>query len=169
MRKLSVLRVTQTGPGRGLLRAGALALPCALGPAGIRADKREGDGATPRGRFALLARLFRAGRFPRTPGMAALRRDDGWCDDAASGRYNRFVRLPCAARHEKLWRADECYDGLVVLDHNRRPRVRGKGSAVFFHIAHGDLRPTAGCIAVRRNDMRRLLPQLGRQCAMVVG
>ena len=169
MRKLSILRVTQTAPGRGLLRAGALMLPCALGPAGIKAQKREGDGATPRGRFALLARVFRADRFPRGPGMAAIRATDGWCDDAASGRYNRAVRLPCAARHETLRRADQCYDAVVVLDHNRRPRVRGKGSAVFFHIAHADLRPTAGCVAIRRDDMRRLLPRLARRCAMEIG
>ena len=171
MRKLAILRVAYRpgSPARGWLIAGCLALPCALGPAGIEARKHEGDGATPRGRFALLGGHFRAGRFPRPARAAPIRRADGWCDDPASGQYNRAVRLPSPWRHEDLWRADHCYDMLIVLDHNRRPRVKGRGSAVFFHIAHDDLRPTAGCIAIRREDMRRLLPRLARHCTMVVG
>ena len=153
---------------RGRLSAGTLTIPCALGPAGTKAGKREGDGATPAGRFLLRQAMFRAGRFKRWNAAQPVRRDDGWCDDVASGRYNRPVKLPFAPGHEDLWRSDHCYDVLIVLAHNQRPRVKSHGSAVFLHIAHADLRPTAGCIAIRAGDMRRLLPRLSRHCTMAI-
>lgn len=172
MRRLTRLRVFgRLGDrGAGWLQAGDLRIACALGPAGVRAHKREGDGATPRGRFLLSKLYFRPdSRPPAARAGSAIRHSDGWCDDPASGQYNRPVRLPFAAGHERLWRSDACYDVIVVLEHNQRPRVRGRGSAVFFHIAHDDLRPTAGCVAIRAADMRRLLPRLSRRCVMAIG
>ena len=171
MRLLGTLRVAKSSglPMRGRLTAGALTIPCALGPAGIKMRKREGDGATPAGRFPLRQSMFRPDRFKRWNAAKAIRRDDGWCDDVASGQYNRPVKLPFKPGHENLWRADQCYDVLIVLAHNQRPRAKSHGSAVFFHIAHADLRPTAGCVAIRVEDMRRLLPRLSRHCAMAIG
>ena len=171
MRLLGTLRVAKASglPMRGRLTAGALTIPCALGPAGIKMRKCEGDGATPAGRFPLRQSMFRADRFKRWNAAKSIRRDDGWCDDVASGQYNRRVKLPFKPGHENLWRADQCYDVLIVLAHNQRPRTKSHGSAVFFHIAHADLRPTAGCIAIRVEDMRRLLPRLSRHCAMAIG
>src|SRR5690606_18279935 len=83
----------------------------------------------------------------------------GWCDDPDHPRYNRLVPLPFSAGHERLWREDHLYDIVVVLDYNLRPVVRGRGSAVFFHLARPGYRPTEGCVAVSERDMRRILLQ----------
>src|SRR5688572_28180132 len=93
-------------PTRGILRHGGLLVPCALGRAGVRADKREGDGATPVGTFALRRLWYRADRLdtPPTRGLPAreIHREDGWCDDPQAAEYNRPVTLPHPARHERL-------------------------------------------------------------------
>ncbi len=67
-----------------------------------------------------------------------------------------------------MWRKDRLYDVVGVMDYNIRPRLRGRGSAIFFHIATDDLSPTAGCVALRPRDMARLLPRLGRGVALWV-
>ncbi len=97
-----------------------------------------------------------------------MRADDGWCDDPASPAYNRPVRAPFTQSHQRLWRSDHLYDVCLVLDFNRRPRRYAGGSAIFFHLAHGDMRPTQGCIAIAPAAMRRLLPRLHRQVRVTV-
>jgi L,D-peptidoglycan transpeptidase YkuD (ErfK/YbiS/YcfS/YnhG family) len=142
-----------------------LRFPCALGRAGRRAGKREGDGATPIGSFHLRTVYYRPDRLlrPRTllP-IAPLRPLDGWCDDPRDRNYNRRVRHPYPASAERLWRADHLYDVVVVLGHNDRPRVRGRGSAVFMHVAGPGLAPTAGCIALRLPHLLRLIERMSR-------
>jgi L,D-peptidoglycan transpeptidase YkuD (ErfK/YbiS/YcfS/YnhG family) len=149
---------------RGLLLAGPLIAPCALGQAGTRLRKREGDGATPVGRTSSVGVFYRADRLPRPRTRlpaAPIRPDLGWCDDPTDRRYNRPVRLPFPASHERLWRDDGLYDVVVVLDHNLAHPRPGAGSAIFLHIAAADFAPTAGCIAVAPNAMRRLLALIG--------
>ena len=149
---------------RGFLVAGGFHARCALGRAGTRRFKHEGDGATPAGRFRLLALLYRSDRLrrPATGLLAtAIRPDSGWCDDPADRRYNRPVTLPFSARHERLWRDDHLYDVVVVIDYNLAPVVPGAGSAIFLHVAREDFGPTEGCVAVSGEAMRRLLPRLG--------
>jgi L,D-peptidoglycan transpeptidase YkuD (ErfK/YbiS/YcfS/YnhG family) len=92
-----------------------------------------------------------------------LRRDDGWCEDATHGRYNHPIRLPSPAGHETMWRDDNLYDIVGVLDWNMSPRVSRRGSAIFLHLARPDLAPTAGCIAVSSPDLKRLLARAGRR------
>jgi len=159
-------------PHLGLLTVGRLTLSCALGRTGLTRFKREGDGATPVGRFELLRGLWRADRGLPPGGPLAwspTRRDDGWCDDPADGRYNRPVRRPFRGSHEAMCRDDPLYDLVIVLDANLRRRVIGRGSAIFFHIAREGFEPTAGCVALRPADLRRLLPRLGPRPAMVIG
>jgi L,D-peptidoglycan transpeptidase YkuD (ErfK/YbiS/YcfS/YnhG family) len=143
----------------------------ALGRAGIRALKREGDGATPRGRFLVRQVLYRAdrGRRPRTllP-VRAIRDHDGWCDDPADRNYNRLVRLPSRRSAEGLRRADALYDLVLVLGYNDRPRVRGRGSAIFVHLARPGFTPTDGCIALSRRDLTMLLAVLRRDSTIVI-
>ncbi|MCK0206768.1 L,D-transpeptidase family protein [Starkeya koreensis] len=157
--------IARTGDRRrGWLILDGRAMPVALGRGGIRADKREGDGATPRGIWHPRELRYRAdhGLRPATHlPVRRTRREDGWCDDPADGRYNRPVRLPFRASHEEMWRADALYDLVVVLDHNERPRQAKRGSAVFLHLARPGFEPTAGCVAFRRADLRRLLARLG--------
>lgn len=137
---------------------------CALGKGGIRQDKREGDGATPVGRFALRRVLYRPDRGPApetglpTVPIAAT---DGWCDDPADPAYNRPVALPYPARHELMWRDDHLYDLVIVIGHNDDPPVAGLGSAVFVHLAGADWGPTEGCVALTRSDLLDLLAVAG--------
>jgi L,D-peptidoglycan transpeptidase YkuD (ErfK/YbiS/YcfS/YnhG family) len=156
---------------RGTLRAGAVVLPCALGRAGIRHAKREGDHATPAGKFRLLGGYYRPDRVTRQAWPLQLSRmkpGDGWCDDPASACYNRAMRLPFGAGREVLWRCDRIYDLIVVLDYNIRPRRRSRGSAIFLHCARPDFAPTEGCIALAFDDFRRLLPRLSRNTGLII-
>jgi L,D-peptidoglycan transpeptidase YkuD (ErfK/YbiS/YcfS/YnhG family) len=144
---------------------------CALGRTGRAYGKREGDGATPRGAWRLQQVLLRpyAMRFVQTAlPRRRLRRRDGWCDDPRDRNYNRPVVLPYPASSEELWRSDELYDAIVVMDHNQRPRIAFHGSAVFLHIAGRDCGPTQGCIAVSHGDMRKLLRICGKKTRLVV-
>jgi L,D-peptidoglycan transpeptidase YkuD (ErfK/YbiS/YcfS/YnhG family) len=137
---------------------------CALGHGGVRVDKREGDGATPAGRYPLRRVLYRPDRLSAPATLlpvAALRPDDGWCDDPADPQYNRPVRLPYAARHEELWRADALYDVVVVIGHNDAPAAAGMGSAIFMHLASADYRPTQGCVALALPDLLEILAEVG--------
>lgn len=132
----------------------------ALGRGGVRADKQEGDGATPSGRLVLRRILYRADRLapPRSAvPLEPIAPNDGWCDDPDDPAYNRLIRLPSTARHEELWRQDNLYDIIGVLGWNDAPVVRGRGSAIFLHVARPDLSPTDGCVALRLEDLRSVL------------
>ena len=144
---------------------------CALGRGGIIAEKREGDGGTPVGRFPLRQLYYRAdkGVSPVTTlPVRALSRADGWCDAPDHAAYNRPVPLPFAASHEKMWRDDYLYDLILVIGHNDDPPVPYHGSAVFVHLAHEDYRPTEGCIAFKRSDLEEILASLKPDDAVVV-
>ena len=133
---------------------------CAIGRGGIRIDKREGDGATPVGSFALRRVLYRPDRVapPVTSlDVAPLATDDGWCDAADHPAYNRPVKLPFAASHERMWREDGLYDVVVVLGHNDDPPVPGAGSAIFLHVAKPGYAETEGCVAIPLATLQELL------------
>jgi L,D-peptidoglycan transpeptidase YkuD (ErfK/YbiS/YcfS/YnhG family) len=146
----------------GLLRLGRLALRCAIGRGGARADKTEGDGATPLGLLPLRRVLYRADRLP-APACAVpvepIGPADGWCDDPSHPDYNRPVALPHPARHERLWREDPLYDIVGVLGWNDAPVVKGRGSAIFLHVARPGLAPTEGCIALPERELREVLAE----------
>jgi L,D-peptidoglycan transpeptidase YkuD (ErfK/YbiS/YcfS/YnhG family) len=149
-----------------------LTLPCALGRSGIAYLKREGDGATPAGRLRLVSLYARRDRIigPRTGlPIRPMRKHDGWCEDKRHGRYNCPIRLPSAAGHESMWRDDRLYDIVGVLDWNFRPRVRGRGSAIFLHLCRPGFKPTAGCIALRLPDLKRLLAAAGPRPEFLIG
>jgi L,D-peptidoglycan transpeptidase YkuD (ErfK/YbiS/YcfS/YnhG family) len=134
----------------------------AFGRSGLAAaaDKREGDGASPIGIWAMRRVLWRAdkGPAPRTGlPVTPILRDAGWCDAPEDENYNRPVKLPYPASAETLWREDDLYDLVVILGHNDDPVVKGKGSAIFMHLARPDYGPTAGCVALSRPDLEALL------------
>ena len=144
---------------------------CAIGRGGVRSNKREGDGATPAGRFPLRRVLYRPDRMapPRTAlPIAPLSPRDGWCDDPDHSLYNQALRLPHDARHEELWRADRVYDLIVILGHNDAPVVPGMGSAVFLHVAQPDYAPTAGCVAVSAGDLLTILAGVNHRTCLRV-
>lgn len=152
------------GATRGVMTFAGNQFHCALGRGGLTRFKREGDGATPAGRYQLLHVFFRADRVRRpltALPVSIISQKDGWCDAPGDPNYNRHVILPYPASREVLWRDDNLYDILVVLDQNLRPRKRGGGSAIFLHIAKPGYLSTEGCVAVSLPAMRRLLATTG--------
>jgi L,D-peptidoglycan transpeptidase YkuD (ErfK/YbiS/YcfS/YnhG family) len=144
--------------------AGPFAVPVALGRGGILANKREGDGATPRGTFRLKRLWWRADRDPRPETRLPHRQikpEDAWCEDPADRRYNRPIRVPSGATGDRLRRDDHLYDFIIEIDHNTRPRIARRGSAVFIHVARPDLSPSAGCVTLPKARLRALLRQVG--------
>jgi L,D-peptidoglycan transpeptidase YkuD (ErfK/YbiS/YcfS/YnhG family) len=132
----------------------------AIGRGGVRADKKEGDGATPLAPLRLIQVLYRPDRESPPVTQAPLRTlspTDGWCDDPALPVYNQMVHLPIDGSAERLWRDDNLYDIIGVLDWNLSPVVPARGSAIFLHIARADYAPTDGCIALAPNDLRHVL------------
>jgi len=157
---------------RGWLLAGPFAVPVALGRGGIRANKREGDGGTPRGTFRLRRLWWRADRMTRPMTHLPVRRirgDDGWCEDPRDRHYNQPIRLKPDHTGDRLKRADHLYDLVIELDHNTRPRIAGRGSAVFVHMARPGFAPTAGCVALKADALRRLVARIGPRTQIVIG
>ena len=170
LRRLTVRR-KPSAPARGWLLTGITAFPVALGRGGIKANKREGDGATPSGVFRLRRLWWRADRHPRPRTFLPVRRiraDDGWCEDPADRHYNRPVRVPKKSTADRLARQDKLYDFIIEIDHNTRPRVAGRGSAVFIHVARDAFAPTAGCVALTMPALRRLLARLSPRTRLVI-
>lgn len=170
---LSTLTV-RARPGnrsQGLLVAGKAVFPCALGRGGISSNKREGDGATPLASMRILSGYFRgdhvAARRTRLA-MAPIHAELGWCEVPDDRNYNRPVRIPYGASHETMRRSDSLYDYCLVLDWNISPRRRGRGSAIFFHLARPGFTPTQGCVAVTAKVMARLLPLLSDRTVLKV-
>ena len=175
MHKRTLSRITvRRKPGdstRGWLTAGHLSLPVALGRGGIKANKREGDGGTPRGTFRPQRLWWRAERHARPATLLPARRikpDDGWCEDPSDRHYNRPVKVPAGSTADRLARDDALYDFIVEIDHNTRPRIVGRGSAVFIHVARPQFKPTAGCVALDIGSLRRLLARVGPRTRIVV-
>ena len=156
----------------GYLRVGGALFRCALGRSGLHHVKREGDGASPVGAWPIRYGYFRPDRLRRigTPvPLYSMHKTDGWCDDPASRHYNCPVRLPASVSAEHLWRDDDIYDVVTVLGHNDRPPIKGRGSAIFFHLAREGYGPTEGCVAVSTRDMRRILSVLRAGDRMQIG
>lgn len=156
---------------RGVIRAGAWTFPVALGRSGIRANKREGDGGTPRGIFHPVRIWWRADRLKRPHSHLPLRRigpSDAWCEDPRDRRYNRPFKRSANEPGDVLSRHDHLYDLVVEIDHNTRPVVAGRGSAVFIHLARNGFTPTSGCVALSRRDLIRLVERLGRKTRIMI-
>ena len=146
--------------------------PAAIGRGSVRPLKREGDGGTPLGRFPIRLVLYRADRVsrPHVPlPVRAIRADDGWCDDPGDRNYNRLIRLPMLRSAESLMRDDALYDYVLVLGYNDRPRIKGRGSAIFVHLARPGYTPTEGCIAFSKSDLTTVLAEIRRgSCFFVI-
>ena len=166
-----VVRPAPLDQRRGLLCVAGRVIRCALGRGGIKTIKREGDGATPLGSMRLMHAFVRRDRMrPLFSGLSLkpIGEDDGWCDAPADRNYNRPVSLPYKSSHERMRREDHLYDVVIVLDANIRPRKRGMGSAIFFHLARPGYLPTEGCVAISRRDLEWLLPRLSPKTVLTV-
>lgn len=165
------IHVTSDGGSTGLLTYGKLQFHCALGKTGVVQEKREGDHATPIGRFPLRRLYYRADKLTaptcRLP-MQITEKSDGWCDDPQSPQYNRAVKLPFDGRHEKMWRQDDLYDLVLVLGHNDSPPVPDGGSCIFMHVAREEYQPTEGCVALKKQDLIRLLAEIDPESHIII-
>jgi L,D-peptidoglycan transpeptidase YkuD (ErfK/YbiS/YcfS/YnhG family) len=158
------VRVRPVSRSKGILLAGQSAIQVVLGRGGAGANKFEGDGATPRGRFRLVRLWWRADRRPRPSTLLPARRitpELAWCENPADRRYNRPFNRSAGEEGDRLWRDDSLYDLVIEMDHNTRPRKAHRGSAVFIHIARPQGHPTAGCVALQAKDLARLLERVG--------
>lgn len=164
---LTIIRI-HARPGersRGIMILANRTIPVVLGRAGTQVNKREGDGATPAGRFHPRRVWWRADRGPRPRTRLPVSRIEpglAWCEDPCDRRYNQPFRRSANEPGDRLWRDDRLYDLLIEIDHNTRPRVARRGSAVFLHVARPDRGPTAGCVAMGVGDLRRLLRSLSK-------
>jgi L,D-peptidoglycan transpeptidase YkuD (ErfK/YbiS/YcfS/YnhG family) len=167
----SVVRGLSRARFQGKLDLGHVQFPCALGRGGRRSKAREGDGVTPIGQWPARQVFYRADRIarPRTAlPVVPLAPDLGWCDASGDANYNRLVRLPYPASHERLWRQDHLYDLVVVLGYNDLPRIRGRGSAIFMHLARSGYRPTEGCVALSLPHLLQVVAAMRPGDALIV-
>ena len=143
--------------------------PCTIGRGGLSAQKAEGDGATPRGVHRIVGVLYRPDRMARPVSWALpIRPGDLWSDDVRDPDYNRMVRRPHGFSHEALRRADPMYDLILLTDWNWPDAVRGRGSAIFLHQWRGPGRPTAGCVAFRRDHLQWISKGLCASSRLVI-
>lgn len=148
-------------------------IPCAIGVNGLipAAEKREGDGKTPIGTWPMRELFYRPDRInlPKHHFSATEVTDQlGWCDAAEDPAYNQLVNLPFASSHEKLWRQDHAYDLIIPLGYNDAPAQPHLGSAIFFHLLHDGKDSTAGCVAISRDHMLGLIPQLSEDSILEI-
>ena len=145
------------------------AMPATCGRGGVCGDKREGDGATPRGVLRIAAVMFRPDRVTSPgPWAVPIYPGDVWCDDPAHASYNHLCRTPLPASHEQMRRADPQYDIVMITDWNWPKARPGAGSAIFLHQWRRPGAPTAGCVAVARPDMHWLAARAAPGTRLVV-
>ena len=155
------------------LKVGNKAFRCQIGKEGFnKAEKKvEGDKTTPIGKWYLESLYYRPDRVlrPKFKKKNILKKNRitkqcGWCDDIRSLYYNKHINInnfpSLKINYERLWREDNAYDIIIVISHNTKPTIKNKGSAIFIHCSFEDIRPTAGCIALKKRDLINLIKNL---------
>jgi len=147
----------------GYLKYKNLKFRCALGKAGIKKKKKEGDNITPKGEFKIIKIYYRNDKIKNITTSIKkikIKRSTGWCDDQNSKFYNKQIKLPSKFSHEKLYRNDNLYDLILVSNYNMNPIIKNKGSAIFIHVAKNSYEKTKGCIALKKEHLIKLLSQI---------
>ena len=155
----------------GFLSIGDLKLKCSIGRNGLTSNKSEGDGCTPIGTFKINKILYRDDKININNFMIEskiIKPSDGWCDDIRSDQYNSGVKLPFEYSAENLYRSDDLYDIICVIDYNLNPIVKNKGSAIFLHVAKGNFLPTEGCIAIEKNSLLEIAIKLNKNSSIKI-
>jgi L,D-peptidoglycan transpeptidase YkuD (ErfK/YbiS/YcfS/YnhG family) len=136
---------------------------CALGKAGVNKKIKEGDNVTPKGIFKITKIYFRPDRIKHIKTnikKIKIKKNIGWCDDPKSRFYNMQIKLPNKYSHERLYRNDNVYDLIAVLNYNTNPIIKNKGSAIFIHIAKNSYKKTEGCIALKKEHLINILTHI---------
>ena len=150
----------------GYLEYKDLKFRCALGKSGVKRKKVEGDNITPIGTFKINNIYYRRDHIKKIFSkfkLIEIKKNMGWCDDPKSKQYNQLIRLPNKYKHEKLYRKDNIYDLILVLNYNTRPILKNKGSAIFIHVATKNYKKTAGCIALKKEHLIRLVERINKK------
>ena len=155
----------------GYLKYKDFKFKCALGKAGVGKKKIEGDNITPKGTFNIVKIYYRADRVKKMPSkfrLIKITKKMGWCDDPNSKDYNQLINLPTKYTYEKLYRKDNVYDLLIVLDYNIMPTIKNKGSAIFIHVARKNYKKTSGCIALKKNHLTKLIKAIKKGTKVII-
>jgi len=133
---------------------------CSIGKRGIGRKTKEGDLITPKGRYTIKYILYRKDRVKKIQTKIktiVIRNNMGWCDDPKSKNYNKLIKLPSAFGYEKLFKKENVYDIILVLNYNMNPVIKNKGSAIFIHVVKGNYKRTEGCIALKKIHLLKIL------------
>ena len=144
---------------------------CALGKAGIKKKEKEGDNVTPKGIFKITSMYYRHDRIKNiitAIKKIKIKKNMGWCDDSRCDLYNQQIKLPNKFSYEKLFRNDNLYDLILVLNYNMRPIIKNKGSAIFIHVANKNYKPTQGCISLKKQDLTKILSLLTKKTKVLI-
>ena len=155
----------------GYLKYKNLKFRCALGKAGIGKKKIEGDNITPKGSFDIVKIYYRKDRVKKISSkfkLIKITKKMGWCDDPNNKNYNQLINLPTNCKYEKLYRKDNVYDLVIVLDYNIKPTIKNKGSAIFIHVARQNYKETAGCIALKKNHLKKLIKTIEKNTKVII-
>ncbi len=139
---------------------------CSVGKRGIDKKIKEGDQITPKGKFKVKYILYRKDRIPYLKTKLTkliIRKDMGWCDDPKSKSYNKLIKLPFKYNFEKLYKANNTYDIILVLNYNLNPVRKNKGSAIFIHVAKKDFQNTAGCVAISKKNLKKIVRKIDKK------
>ena len=144
---------------------------CAFGKSGVGKKKKEGDNLTPRGTFDIIKIYYRNDRIKKLSSefnLIKIKKNMGWCDDPKSKKYNQLIKLPSKYSYENLYRKDNIYDLILILDYNMHPIVKNKGSAIFIHVAKKNYKKTAGCIALKKKDLKQLILKIKKKTKVII-
>ena len=141
-----------------------LKVRCAIGKKGIGYKRKEGDLITPKGLFKIKYILYRKDRVKISTILKkkVLKKNMGWCDDPRSSHYNKLIKLPFAHNHEKLFKRENIYDIVLVLNYNMNPVKKNKGSAIFIHVAKNNFKKTEGCVAIKKPSLIKLIKKINQ-------
>ena len=148
-----------------LLKFNNVKFRCALGKSGIGDKEIEGDNVTPRGIYKIVKIYYRKDRIKKITSkfkLVEITKIMGWCNDIKSKKYNQLIKLPTKYSHEKLYRKDNVYDLILVLNYNMKPTIKNKGSAIFIHVTRENYRSTQGCIALKKNNLIKLISKINK-------
>ena len=136
---------------------------CSIGKRGIGYKKKEGDLTTPKGRYRIKYILYRKDRIKKIQTKIKkiiIKKNMGWCDDPNSKQYNKLIKLPSTFSYEKLYRKENVYDIILVLNYNMKPVIKHKGSAIFIHVSKSNYKKTEGCVALKKTHLLKILKDL---------
>ena len=148
-----------------LLKFNNIKFRCALGKSGIGDKEIEGDNVTPRGIYKIVKIYYRKDRIKKITSkfkLIEITKIMGWCNDIKSKKYNQLIKLPTKYSHEKLYRKDNVYDLILVLNYNMNPTIKNKGSAIFIHVTRENYQSTQGCIALKKNNLVKLISKINK-------